>query len=45
MSKKKLKSSSIKKYKSAYIFFTQEKTPKYKKLFPNLLLYFYQYYH
>ena len=38
MSKKKLKSSSIKKYKSAYIFFTQEKTPKYKKLFPNLLL-------
>ena len=38
MTKRKFKSSTIKKYKSAYIFFTQEKTPKYKKLFPNLLL-------
>ena len=38
MTKKAPKSSPIKKYKSAYIFFTQEKTPIYKKLYPNMLL-------
>ena len=38
MTKKRTKSTSIKKYKSAYIFFTQEKIPKYKKLHPKLLL-------
>ena len=38
MTKKKPKLSKIKKYKSAYIFFTQENIPKYKKLEPKLLL-------
>ena len=33
----KTKQIKIKKYKSAYIFFTQEKIQKYKKLYPNLL--------
>ena len=38
MTKKKPKLSKIKKYKSAYIFFTEENIPKYKKLEPKLLL-------
>ena len=36
--KKNPKSPNIKKYKSAYIFFSQENTSKYKNLFPNLSL-------
>ena len=31
----KTKQIKLKKYKSAYIFFTQEKIQKYKKLYPN----------
>ena len=38
MTKKNPKSPNIKKYKSAYIFFSQENTSKYKNLFPNLSL-------
>ena len=38
MTKIKPKISPIKKYKSAYIYFTQEKIPIYKKLYPNLSL-------
>ena len=38
MTKKKPKLSKMKKYKSAYIFFTEENIPKYKKLEPKLLL-------
>ena len=38
MTKKKPKLSKIKKSKSAYIFFTEENIPKYKKLEPKLLL-------
>ena len=37
MVKKKVQSNSIKKYKSAYMFFTQENTVKYKKKYPTLL--------
>ena len=37
MVKNQKKPKEIKKYKSAYIFFTQEKIPKYKKLYPNKL--------
>ena len=35
--KPKAKQIKLKKYKSAYIFFTQEKIQKYKKLYPNTL--------
>ena len=38
MTKKNPKSSNIKKYKSAYIFFTQDNISKYKKLYPNISL-------
>ena len=38
MTKNSPKSTPIKKYKSAYIFFTQEKIPKYKKTYPKLTL-------
>ena len=38
MSKKNSKSSNIKKYKSAYIFFTQDNISKYKKLYPKISL-------
>ena len=38
MTKKYPKSSRIKKYKSAYIFFTQENTNKFKNLYPNTSL-------
>ena len=38
MVKNKSVSSPIKKYKSAYMFFTQENVPKYKQLYPHLLL-------
>ena len=38
MTKKKSNPSPIKKYKSAYIFFTQENMAKYKQLNQNLLL-------
>ena len=38
MTKKNSKSSNIKKYKSAYIFFTQDNISKYKKLYPKISL-------
>ena len=38
MTKKIPKSSNIKKYKSAYIFFTQDNISKYKKLYPKISL-------
>ena len=38
MTKKNSKSSNIKKYKSAYIFFTQDNISKYKKLYPKITL-------
>ena len=38
MTKKNSKPSNIKKYKSAYIFFTQDNISKYKKLYPKISL-------
>ena len=38
MTKRNSKSSNIKKYKSAYIFFTQDNISKYKKLYPKISL-------
>ena len=37
MGKKQNQTNMIKKYKSAYMFFTQENAQKYKKMYPNLL--------
>ena len=37
MGKKQNQTKVIKKYKSAYMFFTQENAQKYKKMYPNLL--------
>ena len=36
MGKKQNQTKMIKKYKSAYMFFTQENSQKYKKIYPNL---------
>ena len=37
MGKKQNQAKTIKKYKSAYMFFTQESTSKYKEMYPQLL--------